>query len=73
MTGRSRSSALALGGIGVALAGAFAFGAWHVVVGGGLYGNARAAEFGAALAAVSGAALARLLLLVRRLDRRQAS
>jgi hypothetical protein len=52
---------------GVALAGAFLFGAWHVAVGGGLHGNARAAEFGLAMAAVSGGGLAALGLVARRL------
>ena len=41
----------------VVLAGACAFGLWHVVVGGVVNGNGRAAEFGAALAAASGVAL----------------
>ncbi len=55
------------GGAALALAGAFVFGAWHVVVGGGFHGNPQAAEFGVALAAVSLAALAGLRVLDRRI------
>jgi hypothetical protein len=66
MTGRRRGRQLALGGIGVALAGAFAFGAWHVLVGGGLHGNPRAAEFGAALAGASGLGLLAIAAVARR-------
>jgi predicted phage tail protein len=42
------------------LAGALAFGLWHVVVGGVIHGNRAAGQFGLALAGASGA----LLLLV---------
>jgi hypothetical protein len=58
---------LALGCLLVAaLAGAFLFGAWHVVVGGLVKGNPRAAAFGIALSTVSAVGLAVLLALVRR-------
>jgi hypothetical protein len=56
--GRGRRVALALAGAaGVALLGAFLFGAWHVVVGGLGRGNWSAAAFGFALCGVSGALL----------------
>lgn len=55
-----------VGAAALALAGAFLFGAWHVVVGGGLHGNAPAAEFGVALAAISAAGLAGLRVVDRR-------
>lgn len=45
------------------LAGACAFGLWHLVVGGMINGNPRAGAFGAALATGTGAAL----LIIRRL------
>lgn len=48
-----------------ALVGATAFGLWHVVVGGLLNGNPRAAAFGAVLAAAAGSVLAIAILLVR--------
>ena len=48
------------------LAGATAFGLWHVVVGGLVNGNLRAAAFGAALALVAGALLAGSIAFVRR-------
>jgi hypothetical protein len=51
---------------GAALLGAFAFGAWHLVVGGGLHGNPRAAAFGIGLATVSGAGLVTLVQRLRR-------
>jgi hypothetical protein len=50
----------------VALAGATAFGLWHVVVGGLVNGNPRAGGFGLVLALVSGALLAGSIVLVRR-------
>jgi len=50
----------------VVLAGATAFGLWHVVVGGLVSGNPRAAAFGIALASVAGAFLAGLLVGLRR-------
>jgi hypothetical protein len=53
-----RIGRLALLVAGLALAGAAAFGLWHVVVGGLINGNPRAGAFGAVLAAVSLAALA---------------
>ena len=49
-----------------ALAAAFVFGAWHVLVGGGLHGNPRAAAFGLALSVVSGAGLAVVVRTGRR-------
>ncbi len=44
--------------IALGLLGATAFGLWHVVVGGLVNGNARAAAFGAVLALVAGVTLA---------------
>jgi hypothetical protein len=41
----------------LALVGACLFGLWHVVVGGLVNGNSRAATFGVGLAAASGTAL----------------
>jgi hypothetical protein len=51
----------------VVLVGSLAFGAWHVVVGGGLNGNGAAAQFGLALAAVSIVFLGGLRALDRRI------
>ena len=51
----------------VVLAGAMAFGLWHLVVGGLVNGNPRAGAFGAALATVAGG----LLIAVRRARTRQ--
>jgi hypothetical protein len=51
------------------LAGATAFGLWHVVVGGLVNGNPRAARFGVVLAAVAGALLAGAIAAFRRLPR----
>ena len=53
----------------IALAGATAFGLWHVVVGGGLNGNPRAAAFGAVLAIAAGSLLAAMVAVVRRRSR----
>jgi hypothetical protein len=64
---REAAARVGLGAAGVALVGAFLFGAWHVVVGGGLHGNPRAAEFGAVLAAISGAGLVGLRIIDRRI------
>ena len=50
----------------VVFAGATAFGLWHVVVGGLLNGNPRAAGFGVVLAAVAGTLLAGALFALRR-------
>ena len=47
-------------------AGAFAFGLWHVIVGGIVNGNRRAASFGITLAAVSGGFLLGLTVAARR-------
>jgi hypothetical protein len=50
----------------VVLAGATAFGLWHVLVGGLVNGNPRAAAFGITLTSVAGAFLAGLLVGIRR-------
>ena len=50
----------------VILGGATAFGLWHLVVGGLVNGNPRAAGFGATLALVAGLLLAGSVLVVRR-------
>jgi hypothetical protein len=65
--GPVRRAAIFAGGIvTVALAGAFLFGAWHVLFGGFVKGNWRAGAFGLALAAVSGTLLAGEAAVVRR-------
>ena len=51
------------------LAGATAFGLWHVVVGGLVNGNPRAAGFGVVLAAVAGGLLAAAVVAFRRTSR----
>lgn len=51
------------------LAGAVLFGLWHVVVGGILNGNGRAALFGIVLAVGAGSVLAGLVLVLLRLRR----
>jgi hypothetical protein len=51
------------------LAGLTAFGLWHVVVGGLLHGNGRAAAFGMGLAAAGGGLLAGGVVAFRRLAR----
>ena len=60
----------ARGVVGIAVVvvagGALLFGLWHVVVGGFVNANPRAAEFGLTLAAGSAAFLGALLLAVRR-------
>ncbi len=55
--------------LGLVLAAATAFGLWHVVVGGLLHGNARAASFGVILATLAGVLLALVVTLGRRLGR----
>ena len=50
----------------VVLAGATAFGLWHVVVGGLLNGNPRAAGFGVVLAVIAGSLLAGAVVVLRR-------
>ena len=55
---------------GIALAGATAFGLWHVVVGGLANGNPRAAAFGVALALAAGLPLLAGSLVIRRRRRR---
>jgi hypothetical protein len=52
--------------VALALGGGTLFGLWHIVVGGLVAGNPRAAEFGVVLALVAGALLALLLLIARR-------
>lgn len=60
-----------VGVLAAALAGAFLFGAWHVLFGGLVRGNPRAAAFGVGLALVSGLALAGIAVVWRRsADRR---
>ena len=67
---RGRRTGIIIGGaIAAALAGAFLFGAWHVLFGGFVKGNWRAGAFGVALAALSGALLAGESALARRLLR----
>ena len=68
--GRGRRAAIVVGGtVAAALAGAFLFGAWHVLFGGFVKGNWRAGAFGVALGAVSVALLAGEAALARRLLR----
>ena len=50
----------------VLLIAAAAFGLWHVVIGGLLQGNARAAAFGLILATAAGSVLAGILGVLRR-------
>jgi hypothetical protein len=50
----------------VVLAAATAFGVWHVVVGGLINGNPRAATFGVVLATVAGALLISVVARARR-------
>lgn len=69
--GGSRQRALV--GVGLlvaaALAGAFLFGAWHVLFGGFVRGNWRAGGFGIALATIAGALLVVEATIGRRLLR----
>ncbi|HEY8800051.1 MAG TPA: hypothetical protein VIM20_05580 [Candidatus Limnocylindrales bacterium] len=51
------------------LAGLMAFGLWHVIVGGLLHNNARAATFGAVLATAAGGLLGAGFVVARRLPR----
>ena len=68
--GRGRRAGIVVAGtIAAVLAGAFLFGAWHVLFGGFVKGNWRAGAFGVALAAVSAALLAGEAALARRLLR----
>jgi hypothetical protein len=53
----------------VVLVAATAFGLWHLLVGGLINGNPRAAAFGAVLALVAGALLAGVIAGRRRLHR----
>jgi hypothetical protein len=66
VTLRGDVARFALGVAIIALAGATAFGLWHVVVGGMLNGNPRAAGFGAVLAIGAGSMLAFVVAVVRR-------
>ena len=65
-----RAVILAGGTLTLALAGAFLFGAWHVLIGWLVKGNPRAGAFGVALAAVSAALLWLEARLLRRRFRR---
>jgi hypothetical protein len=64
---RGRRAAILLGGaICATLAGAFLFGAWHLVVGYFVNGNPRAGLFGFALATIAGILLVGALAVARR-------
>ena len=52
--------------ITIVCAGALAFGLWHLIVGGVINGNPRAASFGITLAAVAGGFLLGLTAAFRR-------
>jgi hypothetical protein len=67
-TGRTLIVAALVGA--VALAGGFAFGLWHVLFGGLVNGNPRAAAFGLVLAVVSGMLLVAEAFAWRRVARR---
>lgn len=68
--GRGWRAGIVIGGtIAAALAGAFLFGAWHVLFGGFVKGNWRAGAFGVTLAAVSAALLAGEAAVARRVLR----
>jgi hypothetical protein len=69
MTARIRLLPLALRLLAVILVAAAAFGLWHVVVGGLVNGNARAAAFGAILATASVVLFAGVVAADRRLRR----
>ena len=49
----------------IALAGATAFGLWHVVVGGLIHGNVRAAGFGIGLVTLAGGLLGGVVIVRR--------
>jgi hypothetical protein len=53
----------------VVLAGATAFGLWHVVIGGLVRGNPGAAAFGVVLASLAGGLLRAVIVVDRRLRR----
>ncbi len=63
---RDRLVLAAFGIVVAALTGAFLFGAWHIVVGGLVKGNPRAAAFGLGLSALTGVLLALLGYVGRR-------
>jgi hypothetical protein len=67
MTAQIRRLPIALRLAILVLVGAAAFGAWHVVVGGLVNGNGRAAAFGAVLATASVLLLAGVIRVGRRL------
>jgi hypothetical protein len=69
VTGRLLRAVVMIGAL--ALAGATLFGVWHVVVGGLVAGNPRAATFGVQLALGAGTLLAILLLVARGTMRRR--
>lgn len=69
MVARLRLLPLALRLAVIVLLGAAAFGLWHVVVGGLVHGNARAAAFGAVLATASIVLAAGVAAVDRRLRR----
>jgi hypothetical protein len=69
MTARLRLLPIALRVAIVILLGAAAFGLWHVVVGGLVNGNGRAAAFGAVLAIGSSLLVGGVVALDRRLRR----
>jgi len=50
----------------VLLAGATAFGLWHLIVGGLIHGNSRAGDFGVVLAVAAGGLLAGVVGWARR-------
>ena len=68
--GGSRQRVLVGAGLlaAAALAGAFLFGAWHVLFGGFVKGNWRAGGFGVVLAAIAGVLLWIEAAVVRRLS-----
>lgn len=53
-SGRERAVGAIAGVVVALLAGAFLFGAWHVIGGGVIKGNWRAGRFGMALACITG-------------------
>ncbi len=67
MIGSLELRRLAVGGLMVLLAGATAFGVWHLVVGGLINGNPRAGTFGVVLAVVAGSLLGLVAALRHRL------
>jgi hypothetical protein len=66
VTGRESIRRAAILAITIVCAGALAFGLWHLIVGGVIHGNPRAASFGITLAAVAGGFLLGLTAAFRR-------